>query len=158
MQVALVRIVVFVTAEWSTADAWVFASIEGTGPDDGYTLRQIIVKAEGINHAGLLESEFSQAVPRLVAAGLIGADAQADRYWHTEAGQELYQRRMKRHGLFGWMEAIPPALRRLGAPQDAIWSLPDGVFDRATREASESYKKLRSTRRSRSAPMNGDTW
>ena len=70
-------------------------------------------------------------MPRLVAAGLIGASPEADSYWHTAAGQTLYQRRMKRRGLFGWVEAIPPALARLGEPQDSAWALPTGVFDRA---------------------------
>jgi hypothetical protein len=100
------------------ADAWVFSAIEGTGPDDGYTLAQIITKADGINHAILTETEFARAVPRLVAAGLVGAQGEADHYWHTEAGQALRQRWMKRVGLFSWIDVIPPALRRLGEPQD----------------------------------------
>jgi len=121
-------------AQWTISDAWVFSSIEGTSVDDGYTLTQVIAKADGINHAGLTETEFTRAVPRLVSAGLIGADAAADRYWHTEAGDALYRQRMKRHGLFGWTDAIPPALRRLGEPRDSDWSLPAGAFDRATRQ------------------------
>jgi len=121
-------------AEWTTSDAWVFASIEGSGPEDGYCLSQLIARADGINHAVLMEAEFAQAVPRLVAAGLVGADSTADRYWLTEAGRKLYDKRMKRHDLFGWIEAIPPALRQLGEPQDAEWPLPSGAFDRAVRE------------------------
>jgi hypothetical protein len=121
-------------AEWTLSDAWVFSSIEGTGPGDGYTLAQVIAKGDGINHAIVAEAEFTRAVPRLVAAGLIGADADADRYWHTEAGRALYQQRMKRRGAFGWMEAIPPALSRLGEPQDTPWRLPPGAFARAAQE------------------------
>jgi hypothetical protein len=68
-----------VAAQWTTSDAWVFSSIEGTSPDDGYTLAQIIAKADGINHAILTESEFVRAVPRLLAAGLIGASGGANR-------------------------------------------------------------------------------
>lgn len=120
-----------VAAQWSMSDAWVFSSIEGTSSDDGYTLAQIIAKADGINHAILTENEFVRAVPRLVAAGLVGALADADRYWHTETGQALRGRWVKRGGLFGWMDVIPPALRRLGEPQDAAWSLPAGAFERA---------------------------
>jgi hypothetical protein len=131
-----------VVGEWTSSDAWVFSSIEGTGPDDGYTLAQIIAKADAINHAILTEAEFIQAVPRLVAAGLIGAHPEADRYWHTEAGQALYRQRMKGRGLFGRMEAIPPALHRLGEPQGTAWSLPVGVFDRATQEYLEQAKAL----------------
>jgi hypothetical protein len=123
-----------VAIQWESSDAWVFSSIEGTGPDDGYALTQIIAKADGINHAILMEAEFTQAVPRLVAAGLIGAQPESDRYWHTAAGQALYRRRMKGHGLFGWSDVILPALRRLGEPHDAVWSLPAGAFQRATRD------------------------
>jgi hypothetical protein len=55
------------------SDARVFASIRGTGPDNGYTLTQIIAKASAINHGLLAEAEFGQAVPRMIAAGLVGA-------------------------------------------------------------------------------------
>ncbi|MBC6461515.1 hypothetical protein [Actinomadura sp. HBU206391] len=130
------------SARWDTTDAWVFASIEGTGLDDGYTLAQIISKSEGIRHASLEEDELVRAVPRLIAAGLIGADAQADRYWHTEAGQELYRKRMKGHGLFGWSEALLPGFRKLGDPQDGHWSLPAGAYDRAYQEYRKKTKEL----------------
>lgn len=123
-------------ARWTLSDAWVFSSIEGTGSDDGYTLSQIIAKGDGINHAILAEAEFTQAVSRLVAAGLIGADADADRYWHTESGRALYRQRMKRRGAFGWIKAIPPALDRLGEPRDTPWHLPPGTFDRAVQRVS----------------------
>jgi hypothetical protein len=129
-------------ATWSWSDAWVFSSIEGTGPDDGFRLSEIIGKADGINHAILAEAEFTRAVPRLVAAGLIGADAEADRYWLTESGRALYRQRMKRRGLFGWMDAIPPALDRLGTPQDSVWSLPAGAFDQAVRDYLRRAKQI----------------
>lgn len=120
--------------EWTTSAAWVFSSIEGCGPEDGHCLSQLIAKADGINHAVLTEAEFIQAVPRLVAADLVGADATADRYWLTAAGRRLRDKRMKRRGLFGWIDAIPPALHQLGHPQHAEWSLPPGAFERAVRE------------------------
>jgi hypothetical protein len=123
-----------VATQWFLSDAWVFSSIEGAGPGDGYTLTQVIAKADGINHAILTEAEFTQAVPRLVAADLIGAQPETDRYWHTDVGLAMYRQRMKRHGLFGWIDAIPPALHQLGEPQDTAWSLPAGVFDRAARD------------------------
>jgi len=116
------------------SDAWVFSSIAGTGPDDGYTLAEIIAHADVINHAIVTEAEFIRAVPRLVAAGLIGAQPEVDRYWRTEKGQALYRQRMKRRGLFGWIDAIPPALHKLGQPQDAAWSVPAGTFERATKD------------------------
>ena len=126
-------------ATWSDSDAWVFSSIEGTGPDDGYRLRDIIAKADGINHAILTEDEFTRAVPRLIHAGLVGADIDAERYWLTEVGQDLWVRRMKRRGLFGWIEAIPPALRRLGPPRDGEWPLPRGAFERAVRDYLDRF-------------------
>jgi hypothetical protein len=116
------------------SDAWVFAAIEGRNADDGYTLTQVIAKGDGINHAIMTEEEFTRAVPRLINAGLVGADLVADRYWHTAAGGDLYVRRMKRRGLFGWIEAIPPALSRLGPPKDGEWTLAPGVFERAVRD------------------------
>lgn len=121
-------------AQWEMSDAWVFAAIEGSGIEDGYTLTQVIAKGDGINHAILTEAEFTRAIPRLIHAGLVGADLAADRYWHTEAGHDLYVRRMKRRGLFGWIKAMPPALRRLGPPQDGEWVLPPGSFDLAASE------------------------
>lgn len=120
--------------QWQISDAWVFAAIEGTGVEDGYTLTQVVAKGDGINHAILAEEEFCRAVPRLAAAGLIGADLGADRYWHTERGSELYERCMRRRGLFGWIDTIPPALRRLGSPVDGPWNLAAGTFDNAVRE------------------------
>ena len=117
---------------WTSSDAWVLASIEGGGPRDGYTLAQVIAKADAINHAVPAETELVRAVARLVAAGLVGADAAADRYWLTEAGAAL-RRRSTGRGLFGWMEALPPTLARLGVPAEGDWSLPPAAFDRALR-------------------------
>lgn len=92
---------------WSDLDAWVFSSIKGTGRHDGYRLSEIIANADFINHAILTEAEFTHAVPRLLAAGLIGADVQIDRSWLTEAGQALHRQRMKRRGLFGSSTGLP---------------------------------------------------
>lgn len=46
-------------AEWSIADAWVFSSIEGVDRDNGYTLAQIVAKADGINHAIITQAEVT---------------------------------------------------------------------------------------------------
>src|SRR4051794_37826589 len=54
-----------------------------------------------INHAILTEAEFTTAVPRLIALDFVGAHVEADRYWHTDAGQvlrELWSRRGACHG------------------------------------------------------------
>jgi hypothetical protein len=59
------------------------------------------------------------------------ATVEADRYWHTDAGQALRRRWVERVGLFSWIDVIPPALQRLVPPQDTEWSLPDGAFERA---------------------------
>ena len=115
------------------SDAWVFASLGGTGRRDGFSLRLVIAAADGINHAILTEEEFVGSVPRLVAADLAGADAAADRSWHTDAGHSLYERATRGRGLFGWMDVMLPALEELGPPVDGALSLPPGAFDRAVR-------------------------
>jgi hypothetical protein len=119
---------------WEDSDAWVFAAISGSGPDNGSTLAEVVRRGDAIDHAVMSEAEFARAVPRLINAGLIGGDRVLGRYWRTQAGQELFERHMKRRGLFGWADAIPPALRRLGPPQDGSWELASGEYDRATRE------------------------
>jgi len=122
-----------VEAQWEDSDAWVFAAINGGGPEDGCTLVDVIRHGDAINHAVMSEAEFTRAVPRLINAGLVGADRVSGRYWRTREGQELFARRMRRRGLFGWMDAIPPALRRLGPPQDGSWELEPGEYERVLR-------------------------
>ncbi len=117
---------------WTDSDAWVFAAIANDRPPATHTLTELIAIADGINHAVLMEAEFTQAIGRLLAAGLIGADPEADRYWPTAAGASIRER--WRHGLFGWIDAIPPQLQRLGKPRDTSWSLPEGKFDQAVQD------------------------
>ncbi len=121
-----------VTGGWLMSDAWVFAAIANDRPARAHTLAEIIAIADGINHAVLTELELTTAVGRLLSAGLIEADAAADRYRPTQAGSAI--RRRWRHGAFGWIDAIPPQLERLGAPRDTGWSLPPGTFDAAVRQ------------------------
>ena len=116
--------------QWTTSDAWVFASLRGIGPRTGYTLARLIGVADAINHGIPTEAQLVQAVQRLTAAGLAGADIQADRYWRTRAGRALYRRTMKRRDMFEW-DAILPVLNQLGVPHDSDWSLPPGAFDQA---------------------------
>lgn len=120
------------TSGWLGSDAWVFAAIATDQPARAHTLAEIIAIADDINHAVLTEPEFTTAIGRLLAAGLIEADAAADRYQPTQAGTAI--RRRWRHGAFGWIEAIPPQLERLGKPRDTRWSLPPGAFDAAVRQ------------------------
>jgi hypothetical protein len=115
------------------SDAWIFATLGYRGQRDGVSLRSLVAAADRINHAIPTEAEFTTAVGRLVAAGLAGADAAADRYRPMEAGRALYARRMRRRGPSGWLRAIAPALDRLGEPVDPGWSLPPGTFARAVR-------------------------
>jgi hypothetical protein len=103
------------------------------------TLIELIGIADGINHDVLSESAFSHAIGRLLSADLIGADADADRYGPTHAGAKIRER--WRHGAFGWIDAIPPQLQRLGEPQDADWVLPHGTFDRAVRDYLARWPK-----------------
>jgi hypothetical protein len=116
---------------WTAADAWVLASIE----PGGSTLTELLTKADGVNHARLLEGELTAALPRLLTAGLIGVSPAADRCWYTPAGHALYERAMRGRGAFAWPEALLPALTRLGPPVDATWSLPPGRFATAAKEA-----------------------
>jgi hypothetical protein len=118
------------TAEWTMADAWVFAAISSTRPQHAWSLAEVVACADAINHAILLEEEFTTAVGRLISAGLVGADP--DRYWMTEAGMKL--RGLWRQGLFGWIDTLPDGLRRLGEPREGDFSLPTGVFAAAVRE------------------------
>lgn len=125
------------------SDAWVFASIEGSGAEDGSGLGRILVKAEGINHAPLLETEFERAIPRLVDAGLIGVDERLDRYWHTHAGHDLYVRAMRGRGLFGWIDGVLPALQQLAEPSARQWVLPAGAFEGAVGGLPRARDKTR---------------
>jgi hypothetical protein len=118
---------------WTFADAWVFASIAGSGPADGSSLTQIVMYADALNHALLMEDEFTDAFGRLRAAGAVEADVAADRYWLTDKGSVL-RAEAGYQGLRGWTDAVPRALRSLGDPVDAPWSLPAGVFDQAVRD------------------------
>lgn len=118
-------------AEWTLTDAWVFACLGDSGPGHAYSLRQVLHHAELINHGCFAEVQFTRSVPRLITAGLVGVNAEADQFWHTKAGRALYRKRLKRHGPFDWMDEIPPALQRFGEPQDFEWSLPAGAFERA---------------------------
>jgi hypothetical protein len=127
-------------AAWTGSDAWVFAAIANDLPPATHTLTELIAIADGINHAVLAEAEFTRAIGRLLAAGLIGADPEADRYWPTEAGANIRER--WRHGAFGWIDAIPPQLQRLGEPRDTNWSLPEGMFDRAVLNHLERMQRL----------------
>jgi hypothetical protein len=122
-----------VAVDWTLSDAWIFAAVTGTGRADGTSLRRLISYADAINHAIPTEAELVEAVSRLRSAGLVEADIQEDRYWLTVTGHRMHQKHLAGHGLFGWIEAIPPALRTLGEPPDGDWSLPSGIFDRAVR-------------------------
>ena len=117
---------------WTMTDAWVFAAVAHDQPPAIHKLTEIIAIADGINHDVLTEQEFTSSVARLIAAGLISADVQRDRYWPTDAGTEL--RRRWKNGAFGWITAIPPQLDRIGEPQDRTCSLPPGVFRPAVDE------------------------
>jgi hypothetical protein len=130
---------------WTTDDAWVLAAIINDTPPRPRTLAEVMAIADGINHSMFTEAEFTRAIGRLVAAGLIEADGAADRYQPTESGAAI--RKRWRHGAFGWIPAIPPQLDRIGEPQDLTWSLPAGAFDRAIQDYRARMAKL--TRRYR---------
>jgi hypothetical protein len=140
---------------WTMTDAWVFAAVANDQPPAVHKLTEIIAIADGINHDVLQEEEFTGSVGRLIAAGLIDADAHRDRYWPTAAGARL--RKHWKHGAFGWIEAIPPQLDRVGEPQDGAWSLPAGAFrsavDQYLASAAEWTKRRRTkVRRKKAQP------
>jgi hypothetical protein len=118
---------------WDFADTWVYAAIAGTGPTDGSSLTQIIMYADALNHALLMESEFTTAFGRLRAAGIVDGDVALDRYWLTGKGAAL-RAEFGYRGLAGWLEAVPRALATLGDPVDTPWPLPEGTFDQAIRD------------------------
>ena len=134
-------------------DAWVFAAIAHDQPPAVHKLTEIIAIADGINHDVVTEDEFTKSVGRLIAAGLINADAQRDRYWPTDAAADL--RKRWRNGAFGWITAIPPQLERIGEPQDGAWSLPAGVFRSAVDEYLARAAQWTKWHGAKSAPDNG---
>lgn len=119
---------------WTLSDAWVFAAIAyvaDAGSAGEQTLSDVISYAELINHAIPAEDEFVQAIGRLTATGIVRVSADGSRYLPTPSGMEL--RRLWRHNLSGW-DVLLLGLRKLGAPPDARWSLPDGAFTQAVKE------------------------
>jgi hypothetical protein len=120
------------TAEWTITDAWLLSAVAGSDATTGSTLIDVISAADAINHAIPAEEEFARSMGRLVEAGVVDADLRVDRFWLTDAGQELRGR--WRGGLFGWIDTIPPGLRALGPPKDTGWALPPKVYPHAVRE------------------------
>ncbi len=131
------------STEWGMADAWLLAAIASARADPGSagaTLASGLMTAEGINHAVPTRGETELAIRNLLGSGLIEVDARAKHFRLTEAGQKVRSR--WRHGMFGWIEALPPALRRLGPPQPAEWSLPRGAYEHAIEEAKRTLHEV----------------
>jgi len=124
-------------ATWTSNDAWVLAAIAMR--PQAKTLAELIATADAINHSVFNEAEFCQSIGRLLPAGLIGVDHQADRYWPTPEGTAI--RKRWRHGMFTWADAIAPQLERLGQPLNTPWSLPAGNFDRALDSYRASFAR-----------------
>jgi hypothetical protein len=118
-------------AEWTFADAWVLRAVNGTDAGSGSTLADVIAAGDFLNRAILDEDEFRAAAGSLVSAGLLGADRGAGRYWLTEAGQELAQRRDRGPELF---HGTLSGLRQLGPPERVPWPLAPGEFRRAVQD------------------------
>jgi hypothetical protein len=126
-------------AEWTLSDAWVFSCLSGPGPEHGAALWQVLFHADLINHLVLGEGEFTVAGGRLVAAGLMGADVAADRYWLTAAGYALRQRLLPDPQNYVWYDAVLPGLRSLGEPAPDVLSLPEGAFRRASKRHRKEF-------------------
>ena len=131
------------TDQWHISDAWLLAAISRARPDPasgGASLAEVLIVAEGINHATPTRDETELALRCLLGTGLIAVDA-AYHFRVTEAGEQVLLR--WRHGQFGWIDALPPALRRIGPPQRAEWSLPPGAYDEAVEQARLRYQAIR---------------
>jgi hypothetical protein len=135
------------TAEWTITDAWLLSAVAGTDAATGSSLVDVIARADAINHAIPAEEEFVRSIGRLHAAGLVEADLRVERLWLTESGQRLRGR--WQHGMFGWLDAIPPGLRALGPPKDTGWTLPPKLFAHAVREYQARTATLLRPRRGR---------
>ena len=131
------------STEWGMADAWLLAAISSARADPGgagATLASVLMTAEGINHAVPTRGETELAIRNLLGSGLIQVDDRAEHFRLTEAGQKVRSR--WRHGMFGWIDALPPALRRLGPPQPAEWSLAPGAYEHAIEEANQTLNEV----------------
>jgi hypothetical protein len=134
--------------QWGMPDAWLLAAIRTARTDpagDGASLVEVLSAADGINHAVPTRDETELAIQRLLGAGLIAVNETAGHLRVTEAGQQVLRR--WRHGAFGWIDALPPALRRLGPPRPAEWSLPSDVYEQAIEQALQAYERERQARR-----------
>jgi len=56
------------------------------------------------------------------------------------------------HGQFGWIDALPPALRRLGPPRPAEWSLPPSADEQALEQARQADRKAAERGRAQRRP------
>jgi hypothetical protein len=125
------------------ADAWLLAAIASARTDpsgDGATFASVLMTAEGINHATPTRGETELAIRNLLGSGLIEVDDRAEHFRLTEPGEKVRSR--WRHGMFGWIDALPPALRRHGPPQPAEWSLPAGAYEHAVEEAMQTLHEI----------------
>jgi hypothetical protein len=127
--------------EWTITDAWLLAAHAAPKPaGEGATLAAVIGTADMINHAIPGAGEVEVAIQRLLGAGLISVDSATERFKLTVAGEQLVRR--WRHGLFGWIKALPPALRQYGPPRPVPWSLPPGSHGKALRAYLKDTKRL----------------
>jgi hypothetical protein len=131
------------STEWGMADAWLLAAISSARTDpsgDGATLASVLLTADGINHATPTRGETELAIRNLLGSGLIVVEGSAEHFRLTEAGQKVRSR--WRHGMFGWIDALPPALRRHGPPEPAEWSLSPGAYEHAVEEAMQTIREV----------------
>jgi hypothetical protein len=110
-------------SEWTGNDVWVLRTLKGTHNDNRARLRDLIGIGDFIGRDVFEESQFTRAMGNLAAAGL--AEFGDGRYWLTEAGGCLLERRTDR---------LPAGLRKLGPPSGTPITLAPGEFDRAERD------------------------
>jgi hypothetical protein len=106
-------------ARWAWSDAWIYTAIRISDRGEGVTLSDLMTAADVVNHAYPTDAEITQAVRRLIGAGLV--DVRDGRFQLTAAGASLNPRRLG--GLFGQIDSYLKELRRLPVTE-TDWSLP----------------------------------
>jgi hypothetical protein len=133
-------------ASW-TADAWIFASLVGDGST---TLRELLWRADYLNHAIPTAVEIRSALRHLHARGLVAVRGRAVRL--TTPGREIHKAAFRsRRGLFSIVRDVDRMIRSSPLPRGAR-ARPDLTFvsaaalGRAYAEYAAAARALRKRR------------
>jgi len=127
--------------EWTSADAWILASVaitieasqgvSGQGPD----LSEVIAAADAVNHSIPTRGELASSLGALIAGGYVEVDE--GRFRLSKDGE-----RIRKHwtgGMFAWTSMLP-ALRKTERP-DANFPMDQSNFDEAFRAYQRRFAK-----------------